>query len=567
MMKNTLKKLIDETTKHHTVEWASDDNLEEQMEEQNIVEVIPAEESFLHELKETNIENINVQFREDTDLGHICQAISSNLSLTLPAGITYEEMTPLMVENIDKYLTSENGSRYLEDIKRYSALFSEKITDAFNILKTQVAPEIDNLANQIELRAADFYKLATTQNNLNGVDTYSEPEFTVVNLNNFRSEEAIVCGNELVSKYMNNKVDTINGTTLRYIVDNFKNFNQLNVSNDDIERWSSFVLEKLNKEDASDTFKKEITSIISTSFNLYEFNKLKDLIINKDIRSGKFNESAIRNASSFVALSPVFEYLDNAVDLIDDNELAKFKENMNTINDLKKVAIVLLALSSEKFGECVAIGPKMLNLSGLTKFQETGGTKEDISNHIRLYHNTNKDDILYDQVMHNEMPATGISVETLVSNMDYTRDKMSTLNKKAETQLRTVANDCVKKAFDSVLRDYIFDIENNHPEMISGITPHQFGINARKLIPTITYNLVRFEKDNITDAIYEFYLKLWYKDSLVSNIYYRLGAVLIDTINNDEEDTNEEAMENAHFTVMSDILSDFITKTMIVPSK
>lgn len=524
-------------------------------------------ESFLSELRETNIENINVQFREDTDLGHICQALSSNLSLSLPAGLSEEDTTPIMVENIDKYLNSEDGSRYLEEIKHYSELFSEKINDAFNILKTQVAPEVDHLATQIELRAADFYKLATTNNSFNGVDTYSEPEFTVVNLDTYRTEEAINCGNELVFKYMNNKVDTIGGATLRYIVDNFKKFNHIDVTNDDIDRWTSFVLEKLNKEDASDTFKKEVKSVILSAFNLYEFNKLKNVIINKDMRSGKFNESAIRNASAFIALSPLFNQLDNAVDFIDDNELIKFKENIDTLNDLKKVSIVLLALSSEKYSDCVAIGPSMLNLSGYTKFQENGGTKEDISNHIRLHHNTNTDDVLYSQVMHNDIPAAGISLETLISNMDYTREKIHTLKKGVESQLQTVANDCVKKAFDGVLRDYVADIENNHPEMISGITPHQFGINARKLIPTITYNLVRFEKDNIVDGIYEFYLKLWYKDSLVSNIYYRLGAVLVDTINKEDEEINEEAMESAHFTVMSDILSDFIAKTMIVPSK
>ena len=562
MLKDTLQKLIDETTHHHTVEWVSDENPEETNELQEL-----GVESFLEELKETHIENINVQFREDTDLGHICQALSSNLSLTMPAGLSEEELTPLMVDNIDKYLASEDGARYLEEIKQYSGILSSQINDAFNILKTQVAPEIDNLANQIELRAADYYKLATTNNNFNDVDTYSEPEFTVVNLDTFRSEEAINCGNELVSKYMNNKVDTINGTTLRYMVDNFKKFNHINITDDDIDRWTSFVLEKLNKEDASDTFKKEVNSIIKTAFNLYEFNKLKDTIINKDMRSGKFNEDAIKNASAFITLSPLFNQLDNAVDFIDDTNLIKFKENIDILNDLKKVSIVLLALASERYNDCVAIGSKMLNLSGFTKFQENGGTKEDISNYIRLHHNHNQEDVLYSQVMHNDLPATGISVETLVSNLDYTREKITTLNKGVESQLQTVANDCVKKAFDSVLRDYIADVENNHPEMISSMTPHQFGINARKLVPTITYNLVRFEKDNIVDGIYEFYLKLWYKDSLVSNIYYRLGAVLVDTINNTEEEINEEAMESAHFTVMSDILSDFITNTMIVPSK
>ena len=173
--------------------------------------------------------------------------------------------------------------------------------------------------------------------------------------------------------------------------------------------------------------------------------------------------------------------------------------------------------------------------------------------------------MLYSQVMHSDIPVTGITVDAIMSVVDTTREQLNKLNHTNSTQLQSIANNATKMAFEGVLRDYISDIENNHPEMISDITPHQFGINNRKLIPTITYNLVRFEKDNIVDALYEFYLKVWYKDSLVSNIYYRLGAAIVDNINSNDSIDNE-TMKQAHFTVMSDILSEYITKTMIIPT-
>ena len=576
MMKNTLKKLIDETTHHHTVEWVSDENPDEVNVQDPTGEngpIIPDEEieetvaveSFLSELLTTNLENTNVQFRPDTDLGHICQAISSNLSLTLPAGLSEEEQHSTMVEHIDHFLTSEDGIRYFNDIKQYSEIFSEKINDAFDTLKHKVAPEIETLADRVINRANDLYKQTTSLSGINESE-YVEPVFTMVNLHQYKTEEAISCAKELVSKYMKNKVDSINANSLRYIVNAIPKLQEVRVDEDDLRRWSNFIVEKVtNSTEPNDKLALDVYNTIVTAFREYEYTKLNELIYNSEMKYGKFNETAIRNASAFLSLKSIYNLLDAVVDLVDDKELEKFKSNMQALEDFRKTAIVLLALASEKYADSVVIGEHMLNYHEFKKLEAQGGTTSDIANHIRLFHNNNEQDMLYSQVMHSEIPANGITVETIMSTIDNTRDKLNKLNNSANTQLQSIANNATKMAVESVLRDYVSDIENNHPEMISGTTPHQFGINTRKLIPTITYNLVRFEKDNIIDALYEFYLKVWYKDSLVSNIYYRLGAAIVDSINS-EDTIDNETMKQAHFTVMSDILSEYITKTMIIPS-
>lgn len=573
MMKNTLKKLIDETTHHHTVEWVSDENPRETtivdpvngtIVEDNVDKEV-AVESFLSELATTNMENVNVQFRTDTDLGHICQAISSNLSLTLPHGLSEEEQHSTMIEHIDHYLTSEEGIRYFNDIKQYSEIFSEKINDAFTTLKTKVAPEIDTLATRVLDRANDFYKQATSLNGINE-SAYVEPIFTMVDLDRFKTEEAISYAKELVSKYMSTNIASINSSSLRYIVNAIPKLQEINVSEDELQKWTSFIVEKITKkEEDNPKLALDIYNTIITVFKKSEYTKLNELIFNAEMKYGKFNESAIRNASAFIALKPIYDYLNMVVDLVDDSDLAKFKSNISILEDFRKTSIVLLALASEKYKDSVVIGKNMLNYHEFQKLQEQGITTADIANHIRLFHNDNEQDMIYSQVMHTEIPANGISGNTILTAVDNTRSKLTELNNTASSQLQSIANNATKMAFEGVLRDYISDIENNHPELIDGITPHQFGINNRKLIPTVTYNLVRFEKDNIVDALYEFYLKVWYKDSLVSNIYYRLGAAIVDNINNSDSIDNE-TMKYAHFTVMSDILSEYITSTMIVPS-
>jgi hypothetical protein len=145
--------------------------------------------------------------------------------------------------------------------------------------------------------------------------------------------------------------------------------------------------------------------------------------------------------------------------------------------------------------------------------------------------NDNKEDVIYSEVSHMEIPNVGITADTIIKNLEITRSKYSVLENKIKNQHKSIVNTASKQAYEEVLKSYVSDIEINHSELISNVTPRQFTINGFKLISNLAYNLVRFDTNNLTDSVYEFYLKTWYPTSLVNNIYHKLGTELINTIN------------------------------------
>ena len=513
--------------------------------EQEASKVKNGSESFLTELSSTYFENTNVQFRPDTDLGHINNALVSNLSLTMPSGLDEEEQTQVMVDHIDKYLQSEEGANYFEHIQKYSEMFSEKINDAFSTLKNKVTPEVQSLTEKIEEKRNEIVNRVTHMVDIDGAFTEKEPQFTILNLEKFRTEESINNAQYLVDKYFTNKINKVSVSTLKYIADKLNTLEDIKFSNEEMDEYTSVISETLNNDPSSDSaeLKASIYQAILPVFNQYEFNKLKRLIINDGIKSGKLDENAISNAYAFSKLMPIFNNLDRIVDIDNEKVLNTFKNNIEVINDLYRLSTVLLVLANEKYENCTIIGRTMLNQSGVTKVESNGGTLQDIDKFIRLNYNDNKDDVIYSEVAHMEIPGTGISADTIIKNLEITRSKYSTLENKIKNQHKSIVNTASKQAYEEVLKSYISDIEINHSELISNTTPRQFTINGFKLISHLAYNLVRFDTNNLTDSVYEFYLKTWYPTSLVNNIYHKLGTELINTINDSgtiDEDTTKE---------------------------
>lgn len=536
----------------------------------NTNDIVKANESFLAELGSTYFENTNVQFRANTDLGHINDALISNLSVNMPSGLDEDEQTQVMVESIDTFLQSEEGMVHFENIKNYSEQFSSIINSSFDTLKNEVTPFVQELTNKIEEKKNELIEKTTHMVELNGSLINKDHNFTIVDLEKFRSEAFIANAKELVAKYYNNKISSVTVTTLKYLSDAISSVDNIKLEKEELDGYANTIAETINNDpsvEVSDQLKAAIISTITPVFNTYEFNSLKSLIINDDLRAGKINESAIRNAYSFSKLGAIYNRLEDIVDIDNEKVLTIFKSNVEKAIDLYKLSTVLLILANEKYEECAVIGENMLNQTGVTKVLQNGGTLEDIHQHIRLYYNNDKSDIIYNEVTHMELPVNGIKADSIIRDMDECRAKYSKLEEQIKAQYKSIVNTATKNAYETVLRDYIHKLEKDTTETtINGIPTRQFCVNARMLVDELSYSLVRFDTSNITDSVYDFYLKTWYKDNLVSNIYYRLGAELITSINK-SEDINEDTIKYAHFTVMSDILSEYITKTMIIPSK
>ena len=512
-------------------------------------------EALLSELATTAFENTDVKFRTDTDLGHINEALVSNLSLQFPVNIDEQEQTSRLVSNINNYLQSEDGNRYFQDIQKYSEQFSSKLNSAFYTLKTKIAPEVEDLTNKILKETSNTLSRATQVGfNEDGEVIKQEPKFTYIDINNFRTESSIDNAKELTSKYLDNQVKSIEVITLRYILNKFPEFKEVDVNLDTLQDYAKLVADDLKENGSSDAkFLLSVLNIITSVFKKSEYDSIKTSIFNDGIYEGKIDEYAIRNAYSFSFMRNVYATLDKYVDLPNQEDLKSYKSNLQLVDDLYKASTVLLYLASEKLANSLVIGANMINKSGLVEFSRQGGTIEDISNYLRCYHNTNKEDIFYNRVAHGALPIYGISVKDVLVGKDMANEKLENEYKK---QYQSIISTATKQAFTSVLNNYVNELHLDRDTTAL----------YRDHISNLSDTLVRYKAVNVMDAIYDFFMRAQYNDSLVSNIYYKLGASLVSDITNNEQ-VSTDTVEYAHFSVMCDILSEYIAKTMIVPTK
>lgn len=245
---------------------------------------------------------------------------------------------------------------------------------------------------------------------------------------------------------------------------------------------------------------------------------------------------------------------------LSDQTKEQLNKNFEVLSEINKCCAIVLVLADKKYEDTLVIGADLINKKEFNKFQELGGTLEDIQDFLRLYHNQNKDDILYHQAGHLGISVNGIKMDTIYLKMQNTKTKLLESQNIIKTKLVSLKNNSIRNAFESVTKEYINDIVTNTPQMITtDETPIQFRHRATEYAKNALQNLVRTDTSNVQDALYSFILNTWYKDNLVSTIYYRLGAELISNLETSGTfDDNTARYVDA--AVMSEIICSYISK-------
>lgn len=527
-------------------------------------------ESLLTEITTASLENTQVQFRSDTDLGHIAQSIRDHVSFKIPSGLSEEERTAAILNEINEYLESPEGAPNLEALMSYSSQLSDTINTAFDTLKLKVSPEVDVLASRINIKADEYIQKATAMSNINGSLTIAEPTFIYIDFASLDMNQISQYAQDLLNKFaVDTSIKELNMITLRYMLNKIVPVKNIPLSPGVLEEYANKIYDALYKKENELSTDRDLTVLenIKTSilpvFEAADFNKLKFQIFNQKLLTGKANEDSLLNAIAFTKFYKHYEVLDSIVDISDETVLHQFKSNIEAITNLYKLAYTSIALSGEQFKNTVVIGNRSLNQTKFAEFQAQGGTINDVFNYIRLYCNHNKEDILYPFVGHADISNVGVTGQSILEVINTTNTNLETLQSQITSQLKSIVSNSTKRAFEDTMKEYLRDIEANNSEFIDG-DPHVFCDRAHKLIPVVATDLVRYEYTNIYDAVYSFYLKVWYPHSLVSNVYHKLGAGLINELSkSDTVDVN--TINYAHFSVMTDILTEYITKTMVVP--
>ena len=503
-------------------------------------------------LIDSDFSNLNISYKENTDLGIITDEILKHVFTGKSSSLEslYDDDT---LASIESYFTTEKGKEDLSYVRDLGTKLADTYQYNLDILKEEVAPEVDRLVELINNTTKMYMDDALGFENLDKNPTPVLKKFSYIDFSNLPDQlNYPEYRYQITRKYIeNNKDFKIDKYNIRYIFDQINNYNDIKLSDEvknNILELYSFNNE--NKELASNH--------IEDLFSANKIYNYKSSLYYTGLSDRKLNGTVINNAREFISIYPTLNALSNYVELSSDS-MNLFRENMDTLEDLYKLSCIILDLSKDQYKDSLIIDSTMINSEMLEEFQLTGGSVTDIHNYLRLHHNDNKDDILYLYTVHEDVPSVGIKMNNVLFNIPSDREHLDELQTKVKDKLEEVKNTSTKLAFENVLKSYIQDIEDNHPEMILNKNPNYFHTQALALINTATRELMTNKYSNVYDNVYTFYLNLKYPNTLVSTIHEKMSSLLIQKNSLEDNPNTNEVM----FEVMTDIISSFVGKTML----
>ena len=495
--------------------------------------------------------NLNISYKDNTDLGIIADNILNNVFTNKEASLESLEDNESLA-SIESYFNTPKGKEDLSFIKDFGMKLADTYQYHLSILKDEVAPEIDRLTEVINNTTKMYMDDMLGFENLDKDPTPVVREFTYVDFSNLPDQLNYPEYRYYISrKYIeNNKNFKIDKYNISYIFDKLIKYSDITIDNEIKENAINLI---------RDEYKEEAREAVNNIFSSKAISKIKSSLFFNGLHERKLNGKTISNAFEFINKYPTYKELDYLLD-INENNTKAFRSNMDTINDLYMLSCVILDLAKDQYKDSLVIDSHMLNKEVFEEFEKTGGMLNDIHTYLRLHHNQNENDILYVSTVHEDVPSVGIKMNTILFNIPSDREHLTSLQDKIKNRVEEVKNEATKLAFENTLKDYILDIEKNHSELIINKNPKHFYTQAMSLINSATRELTTNKYSNIYDSVYNFYLTLKYPNTLVSTIHEKLGSLLIQKNSTEENPNNNEIM----FEVMTDIISSFVGKNMIV---
>lgn len=516
----------------------------------------------LEHVKEFSWIFTDVRVRQDTDLGHLTKRIEERVCLDIPAGLTNEEMKNLMVDNLIKYLmTTPEGQADMAKLSDYGLRLADQFAQAMDMLKGRVAGEVASLSEKVITLSDEKMKVRTGYIETDGVLTPTAPTFITLSIGNL--EETISTRlKEHMTKY-DIQVDTFNLVTCKYFID------KLPRSVDPgLGEASSAIHERLQSAQFSDEDeKKNFMQLLKAVLTESGFDQLFSYLFAHGIYSGKLNEASILASISFCKWYPKFaEVMKSVITGMSDSSEEIFRKNIENLNDIFTVCLCILELARQKYDSKLVIGPTLLNGDEFEKFTQAGGTAEDIANHLRLHYNQNEADIFYSSTAHQSFPLGGIKTQEILVAIPENNTKLEKLKSEIQTRMLSFKQSSTRSAMEQVLKAYVVEIKDHDELVPEGEDKDRFIQKAIAMANLTCENLTRNSQLSIEDALYTFYLNLFLKDTLVSTIYYKMGAELVSQLTHTAE-ADEEFLNRIHISVMSDILTSYICKAFLMKTK
>lgn len=423
------------------------------------------------------------------------------------------------------------------------------INSAFNILNSSIKPEVDTLYEQIQQSMVGINS-KSSYGVLIGKSDYVNTDLNILSWDNalsvYGDPQTIV--DNLTGIFPNIK---LHGklTDLEVMYLELKNrANEVKPIQFDDELINEIITTVENTTDrindnAIDDFYKLITSryeVESLLYNLFSVVKT-----NNDCENlMKLYEVLVHYTFAMTLFSQAkFNFTDVTLDTL--------QSNIGFVRDILTVYAYVLTCYRDKFSSTLVLDGKSLNGDLLNQMQEQDISKEDVAKHILMRY-TEKNIVV---------PQYGIKLSEIVSSKEAVQHEFELRNKAQELESLNLSDITRQQAVKEVLMQYLQNTDITRlPE---GMSIDSFVADKKHEISYCTAHLIPHQ-DNLVAVLYDFIIRVHYRDSMIGTIHEMLGAETVKTVNI-EQNLNDELKFSINATVAARLMARFLIKEVFIP--
>lgn len=496
----------------------------------------------------------NIRFKATTELGIFVQNLVEKTLMMMATSLD-GNTTEILKEQIVYLLESEQGADMLNNLDKMTMMIAQNLSGAFDELKNGVAPEVDSLQQEITKLAQEYITAGT------GIDALTESlkkpndSFRLIdwNITEIAGPVGEIVG--ILNKKSNlaGEVSTIN---VNYI------FRKMGVVEDIAipEEARAKLIGELETKLGTEVSVERATLVLnlltsSSAYTSYVTNRFASTPLSS------LSACCVVNAyDSLKEIYPFVEALKSINPSLIDSDKTKWENNINCLIYLCYGMIYLLHTARlKKMNEVLILDADTLNKDQLSVYESKGGTTTDIANFLRVYYNSNANDIVNAAKTAVPVPPTGVKTTEVLNAKAKVNDVIARAELSIKGTLLVIKESAFKNAYAFVMKNYVKEYVNTLTE----VGNKQELQNAFFAQVMATQHLVAKKDTAVEDAVYEFFFRTKYKGTTAEIVYRKLGMEYVRTVS-EKGHINDEDINMADAFVMCDIAVEFMTSMMEV---
>ena len=495
----------------------------------------------------------NLCFRNDlAEFSQAVDCLGDRMELSLPGNLPEAaELSTVVTQILDKYNALRDcpeHTRYFTAIYTVANNLGERIANVFQILKSSVQPEVEDLKEQIVNKSEEIMR----ENGTN-VSLLHEPEL-IKEFTQFDSDAVFNSFGGV--QFILDEYKALTGTdadmsisTITYGLSIVRP-NIVTVQMTDEARVD--CLERLKKmyynEGTGEAIEEDITRTFNMVTDNYAGAELISFLHSTTVRNDFAHDlwTAIGYTKSIL---PILEVVRKTPFNLPEEHINQIHANIDTLMKvfaLMQMAIVVLA---HMFENAVLIDERTVCEQNYQKYLEEGGTKEDLAKFLFVFY-TSKNFPL---------PNTGVSAEEIKASKATVETEFSALNTSIELNANFLRRSTIVAAAKDVLTSYIASVsEDRLPE---GMSPETFAQEKKYLIQRCLNSIDVDENNHLENCLFSFVIDLWHEGTIVQTAHKLFGQETMRQLNI-SNDLSEEQLTLVDARVATELAASFIVDNL-----